>query len=98
MKWEEGKCTMMKDGSQLPVFMDQGCPSINPREGQYLMEEVEELYLRQSKMRRLATVPGKEFTEDEKSLKHFMELFPKASSGLQRRWLVSPTTMPAKSR
>ena len=80
VKWTGSGCTISSpDGAQLPVQLDQGCPTLPRQEGLRILPQVEDQKRRETHMKLAAIKPNVELPQpcpEVEAVKKLMATFP----------------------
>ena len=88
VKWTGSGCTISSpDGTQLPVQLDQGCPTLPRQEGLGILQQVEDQKRRETHMKLAAIKPNAELPQacpEVESVKKLMATFPELPADLAK--------------
>ena len=88
VKWTGSGCKINSpDGAQLPVQLDQGCPTLPRREGVCILQQVEDHQRRETQMKRAAIRPNGELHKvcaEVEVVKRLKAIFPKVPADLAK--------------
>ena len=88
VKWTGSGCKINSpDGAQLPVRLDQGCPTLPRREGVDILQQVEDHQRREKKMKLAAIRPNLELPKacpEVEIVKRLQSIFPEVPADLAK--------------
>ena len=88
VKWTGSGCTSSSpDGAQLPVQLDEGCPTLPRQEGLGILQQVEDQKRRETHMKLAAIKPNVELPQacpEVESAKKLMATFPELPADLAK--------------
>ena len=88
VKWTGSGCNINSpDGIQLPVQLDQGCPTLPRREGLCILEQVKDQKRRETQLKLAALKPNLELPKtcpEVKAVKKLMAIFPELPADLAK--------------
>ena len=88
VKWTGSGCKINSpDGAQLPVQLDQGCPTLPRREGVCILQQVEDHQRRETQMKVVAIRPNGELHKvcpEVEVVKRLKAIFPKVPADLAK--------------
>ena len=88
VKWTGSGCKINSpDGAQLPVQLDQGCPTLPRREGACILQQVEDHQRRETQMKLAAIRPNVELPKacpEVEVVKRLKAIFPEVPADLAK--------------
>ena len=88
VKWTGSGCKINSpDGAQLPVRLDQGCPTLPRREGVGILQQVEDQQRRETEMKLAAIRPSLELPKacpEVEAVKILKSMFPEVPADLAK--------------